>query len=90
MFYLLKSGWDRHEVGDVIIDLDDIESLSFTQRKFKDTENVKFGIIVHMKSRNDYRAWFSTIEEARKCVKQLIGTKIPHNEIEDFSPQEDK
>ncbi len=88
MFYLLKSTYQRSIVGDVFIDLDQIESIGLFIKQYSDTEKSVFGVRVIMKSDDHWKGVYTTLEEAKTVIKEMIGNKINEADLDEMQPQE--
>lgn len=87
MFYLLKSEFKRNFMGDVMIDLDKVESVHILNKKFTDTENPLFKLAVRLGSGDHFMAVFLTIENAKKVMKEILGSRIDNDSLEEYQAE---
>jgi hypothetical protein len=78
-FYLLKSSVDRIEVGDVILNLDRIESIMCgkIKKKVDGVEIDAWVVKVYMDSKDYNNGVFATEKEALAVIHDLISHQSP-------------
>lgn len=86
-FYLLKSTRDRNYVGDVLLDLDQVESVA--SKCFTKGDKNHYVVLVTMKSEDSWKASYNTEEEAKNVIKELLY-KTPGSLIDEFTFQVEK
>jgi hypothetical protein len=83
-FYLLKSTFDRENVGDLLINKNEIETMTLIKKQFKDRVNPVYCVRIFMKSRDHDKAMFNTLEEAKNFIKDILGDKIDDTSLNEW------
>lgn len=83
-FYLLKSTRDRDYCGDIILDIDQVESL-IAKHVTKDDEDY-YIVQIAMKSEDIWKSFFNTLEETRAAMRDLLPN-VPLDIINEFKFQ---